>query len=58
MAIMRGLPVLILAEPGVQGGVFDTANEHNIFRLRTDEALDSSIFADWSAAVRERANSD
>jgi hypothetical protein len=57
MAVMRGLPVLILTEPGVEGGVFDTAKEHNIFRLRTDDDLASSVFAHWSAAVRERANS-
>jgi len=56
MALMMGLPVLVIAEADVEGGVFDLAgSEHNLFRLRFDEDLGSSVFTEWSAAVRERA---
>jgi hypothetical protein len=54
MAVMAGLPVLIVGDDGIGGGVFDPAtSEHGLVRVRPD--LASPHLADWSAAVRERA---
>jgi hypothetical protein len=54
MAVMAGLPVLVVADDGIGGGVFDPAtSEHGLVRIRPD--LASPHLADWSAAVRERA---
>lgn len=54
MAVMAGLPVLVVADDAIGGGVFDPAtSEHGLVRIRP--GLASPHLADWSAAVRERA---
>jgi hypothetical protein len=60
MAIMRGLPLLLLHQPGVVGGIFDSdANERLVYQLEVGEDWSSfslrDSFATWCAAVREQA---
>lgn len=59
MAIALGLPLLVVFERDVRGGVFDLLSaEHHVHRLWLDEDLDGRTFHDafsaWSADVRER----
>jgi hypothetical protein len=54
MAIMAGLPVLVISEPDIRGGIFDVpTSEHLIYRARSDEFQSSSAFQDWCSAVRQ-----
>jgi len=60
MAAMRGLPVLLVSQPGVTGGILDLGGSDDlIFRLDPGEAASArpggEPFASWCAAVRERA---
>ncbi len=54
MAIMAGLPVLVVADDGIGGGVFDPAtSDHGLVRVAPD--LSSQHLADWCASVTEQA---
>ena len=60
MAAMLALPMFVVCESGVNGGIFDlAAGEHPIYRVSTDEDWNASsyanLFSDWCAAVRERS---
>lgn len=56
LAIARRLPLLVVAEPGVSGGVFDLAGtEHGIWRLPAAWNDSAAAFTEWCTAVRERA---
>ena len=59
MATMRGLPILLICQDGVAGGVFDLDNDGHVYRVQlpADENSPSfeNCFADWCAAVREQA---
>jgi hypothetical protein len=59
MAVMLGMPVFVICERGMAGGIFDVAaSDHHIYRLYFDEEQNSAkflkSFADWCAAVREQ----
>lgn len=59
MAVTLGLPILLLCEREVQGGVFDIATtEPQVYRVYTDEDWNTTTilhtFAGWCADVRER----
>src|SRR5262249_10833029 len=54
MAVMAGLPVLVVGNEDVDGGVFDSAtSEHGLVRISMD--MTSPRFSDWCAAVSERS---
>jgi hypothetical protein len=56
MAIMAGLPVLIVSEPNLRGGVFEMpTSEHLLYRSGADELPSSMAFQDWCMAVRQVA---
>ena len=60
MANMLGLPLLVISQKQVSGGVFDTASvEYQVYQARVDEDWTAPAFlqsfADWSADVRERS---
>jgi hypothetical protein len=60
MAVMRGLPVLLVCQPGVTGGILDLGGGDDlVFGLDPGEAAsgrpDGEVFANWCAAVRARA---
>jgi Pentapeptide repeats (8 copies) len=60
MAAMRGLPILLVCQRGMAGGIFDLeARDHLIHRidLEEDQSAHSfqGSFANWCAAVREQA---
>lgn len=60
MAAMRGLPILLVAEVGVTGGILDLGGSDGfLYRLDLDGGAPSRTggepFACWCAAVRERA---
>jgi len=56
MAAMIGLPILVVAEPGLAAGIFDgRLGDHQIHRMPIDADRGSAPFADWCARVRERA---
>jgi hypothetical protein len=62
MAAMRTLPMFVICERGVDGGIFDIASgEHQIYRVFTDEDWNATTylnsFRDWCWAVRERSRS-
>ena len=62
MAVMLGLPILVVCQRGVGGGVFDVApGEHQIYRVWMDEDWNTTAYwnslADWCADVRERSRS-
>jgi pentapeptide repeat protein len=62
MANMLGLPLLVISQEQVSGGVFDTASvEYQVYQARVDEDWTAPAFrqsfADWSADVRERSRS-
>ena len=59
MAIMSGIPLLIVHQTGVEGGVFGLGeNENTVHRICMDEDFDSlksaNAFSNWSADVREQ----
>lgn len=60
MASMLGLPLLVISQEDVTGGVFETTSvEDRVYRVRVEDDWNASAFAhafaDWSADVRERA---
>jgi hypothetical protein len=59
MAVMRGLPILLVCPPAVADGIFKLDNDRHIFRvaLPIDENPGSfeKRFAEWCDAVRELA---
>ena len=60
MAVMRGLPVLVVFEPRVIGGIFDvTTGEHQFHHVSTADDPQGprfqQAFGDWCADVRERS---
>jgi hypothetical protein len=56
MAAMKTLPLLLIAEPEVAGGVFDRSwTEHNLFRLAIPPSRLSTEFKNWLVAVNARA---
>lgn len=60
MAAMFGLPILVICQKGVNGGIFDTAlGEQQIYRVFIEEDwnkfADLNTLADWYADVRERS---
>jgi hypothetical protein len=60
MAAMRNLPVLLVCQPGVTGGILDLGGGDDlVFRLDSGETPGGlpggEAFANWCAAVRERA---
>jgi Pentapeptide repeats (8 copies) len=56
MAVMIGLPLLVVAEPDLSAGICDPKlDEHHIYRLPRQADRRSSTFNEWCAAVRERA---
>lgn len=59
MAVMLGIPMLVLCQRGISGGVFDTAaGEHQVHRAALEEWNTSefiSTFSNWSADVRDRS---
>ena len=56
MAAMINLPLLLVAEPDVNNGVFDPSlNEHNVFRVRMPPDRLSPDLKSWLVAVGERA---
>ena len=62
MAVMLGLPILVVCQRGVDGGIFDMAlGEHQIYRVFMDEDWNTTAYrnslADWCADVRERSRS-
>ena len=62
MAIMDGIPLLIMHQIGVEGGIFDVAeNANGVYRICMDEDWDSArssnAFSNWSTDVREQAGS-
>jgi hypothetical protein len=59
MAVALGLPLLVVAEANVRGGVFDlSAGERHVHRLMLRDDLDGrapqDAFSAWCADVRER----
>lgn len=59
MALTLGLPLLVICQRGVTGGIFDTsAGEHQVYRSLVEDGWNASTFTraftDWSADVRER----
>ena len=59
MAVMLGLPMLVICQRGVSGGIFDTASgEHQVYKVGIEEDWNASTFINsftgWSADVRER----
>jgi hypothetical protein len=62
MAAMLALPIFVVCERGVDGGIFDMASgEHQIYRVFIEEDWNASgflnSFADWCSDVRERSRS-
>lgn len=62
MAMMLGLPILVLCQPGVNGGIFDmTAGEHQVYRVLVDEDWKTpstlNALTDWCSDVREHSRS-
>lgn len=62
MAMMLGLPILVLCQPGVNGGIFDmSAGEHQVYRVPVDEDWKApstlNSLTDWCSDVRERSRS-
>jgi hypothetical protein len=60
MAAMLGLPILLVCQPGVVGGIFDVdINDYLLQRVGLSEDRKSPVFQvpfeAWCAAVRERA---
>jgi hypothetical protein len=56
MAIMMGLPVLLVSEGNIRGGLFDLpASEFAVYRADPNEIRKSTDFADWCRGVREVA---
>jgi hypothetical protein len=56
MALMAGLPVLIVSDPQIRGGVFDMLpSEHLLFRAEPDGLANSSAFQDWCTSIRQVA---
>ena len=59
MALTLGLPLLVICQRGVAGGIFDTsAGEHQVYRSLIEDGWNAPgfthAFTDWSADVRER----
>jgi hypothetical protein len=59
MAITFGLPLLVICQRGLSGGIFDAAaGEHQVYRAVIEDGWTASNFVssytDWSADVRER----
>ncbi len=59
MAVMLGLPMLVIYQRGISGGVFDTAlGEHQVYRALIEEDWNTGAFIksfkEWSADVRGR----
>jgi hypothetical protein len=62
MAAMLALPLFVLCQRGVEGGIFDMASgEHQIYRVPIDEDWNATAFvnslAAWCSDVRERSRS-
>jgi hypothetical protein len=60
MAAMLALPIFVVCQRGVDGGIFDMSlGGHQIYRVLMDEDWDATVhlnsFADWCADVRERS---
>lgn len=59
MAAMRGLPILLVCQPGVASGIFDLDNNGHIYRVELPANENSrsfqNCFANWCAAVHEQA---
>jgi hypothetical protein len=55
---MLGLPLLVIYQREVSGGIFDTAaGEHQVYRAVIEDwnaSTFSNAFTQWSADVRER----
>jgi hypothetical protein len=61
MAAMRALPILLVTQAGVTGGILDLGGSDDLlFRLDSGEAggEGGEQLATWCAAVRERARAD
>ena len=57
MAVMAGLPVLIVSETGIRGGVFDVGtSEHLLYRCGVDDLPGSTALRDWCMVVRLAAS--
>lgn len=61
MAVAVDLPILLIEEEGVKGGLFEPdATDPNIYRVALDADPDSRAFTQrfrgWCAAVREKAS--
>jgi uncharacterized protein YjbI with pentapeptide repeats len=61
MAVMQGLPIFVLSEPRVTGGIFDMTSGEPRFHYASiddDPQGDSfrQAFTEWCADVRERSN--
>jgi hypothetical protein len=59
MALTLGLPLLVMCQREVTGGIFDTiSGEHQVYRALIEDGWNASTFThaftDWSADVRER----
>jgi hypothetical protein len=62
MAAMHGLPILVLCQRGIDGGIFDLAsNDPLLYRAFMDDDWEETAFSDqfagWCAAVRDRLRS-
>jgi hypothetical protein len=62
MAAMFSLPIFVVCQREVEGGIFDMASgEHQIYRVHIDEDWNATAFtnalADWCSDVRERNRS-
>jgi hypothetical protein len=62
MAAMRGLPILLVCQRGLAGGIFDLErSDHLMYRIDLEEDQSAHTFqesfANWYAAVREQARS-
>jgi len=59
MAVTLGLPMLVVCQRAVSGGVFDTrSGEHQVYKAFIEDGWNAATFtnsfAGWSADVRER----
>jgi uncharacterized protein YjbI with pentapeptide repeats len=62
MATMLGLPILVVCQPGVNGGIFDNSVvERQVYRVSVDEDWNATAnlnaLHDWCSDVREQARS-
>jgi hypothetical protein len=59
MAVIQGLPLLILSQKGVDGGIFDVADGDQLYHAGVDEDWRAprfqNSFTTWCADVHERS---